>query len=128
MGQVFAGLSVVNDKVSLGTDPFRQVLELHIRACVGIVEPAVGVFLDDDRPALVFGIPCHVSIAPTPWGRPSYPATAKSVARSLCRAPGLFAKPLTARNPRLPCRDSLSYDTEPPRSGDAKNERGRYCH
>src|SRR4030095_6754984 len=92
MGQVFAGLSVVNDKVSLGPDDFRQVLECHIRACVGIVEPAVGVFLDDDRPALLFGSPCHVSIAPTPWGRPSYPATVKSVARSLCRAPGLFAK------------------------------------
>ena len=34
VGQVFAGLGVVNDKVSLGPDHLSQVLERHIRACV----------------------------------------------------------------------------------------------
>ena len=70
MGQVFAGLGVIDDEVALGPHHFGQVLERHIGACVGIVEPAVGVFLDDDRPALLLRVPCHVSIAPTPWGPP----------------------------------------------------------
>src|SRR5581483_7773096 len=69
MGEVFAGLRVVDDKVSLAPHHFGEVLERHIGARVGIIEPAVGVFLDDDRPALLLRVPCHVSSAPTPWGR-----------------------------------------------------------
>ena len=66
MGEVFTGFGIVDDEVALAPNHFGQVLERHIGACVGIVEPAVRVFLDDDRPALLFGVPCHVSIAPTP--------------------------------------------------------------
>src|SRR5581483_9389464 len=61
MGEVFAGLRVVDDKVSLAAHHFGEVLERHIGARVGIIEPAVGVFLDDDRPALLLRVPCHVS-------------------------------------------------------------------
>ena len=61
VGKVFARLGVVDDEVSFGPDHFGEVLEGHIGACVGIVEPAVRVFLDYDRAVLLVGIQCHVS-------------------------------------------------------------------
>jgi hypothetical protein len=62
MGEIFAGLGIVDDEVSFSPHHFGEVLKRHIGAGVGIVEPAVGVFLDDDRPALLVRVPCHVSL------------------------------------------------------------------
>ena len=123
MGQVFAGLGVVDDEVALAPDHFGQVLERHIGACIGIVEPAVRVFLDDDRPALLFRVPCHVAIAPTPWAsgpRLLYAATAKSVARSLCSSTRGFAASLNAApTVGFHRQESLRYDLgSPVGSGD----------
>ena len=102
IGQVFAGLGVVDHEVALCPHHFGRFLERHIGACVGIVEPAVGVFLDDDRPALLLPVPCHVSdrsyaLGPDPGLL--YAATARSVARSLCTAPEALPRALTGPQP-----------------------------
>src|SRR5680860_1673066 len=66
MGEVFAGLRVVDDEVPLGPHHFGEVLKGHIGTCVGIIEPAVRVFLDNDRPALLVRVPSQLSFAPEP--------------------------------------------------------------
>jgi len=48
-GDVLAGLGVVDDKILAILHHGGEVLERHVAAGPGIVEPAVGVFLDSDR-------------------------------------------------------------------------------
>src|SRR5207237_5920232 len=44
-----AGLGVMHDKIAALLDHRREIVEGHIAARRSIVEPPVGVFLDDDR-------------------------------------------------------------------------------
>ena len=53
VGQVVAGLGVENHEIPLAFHHRRQIIERHVGARLGIVEPPVGVFLDDDRLLLV---------------------------------------------------------------------------
>jgi hypothetical protein len=59
-GDVLAGLGVVNHKILALFDHDREVFQRHIGAGAGIIEPAVGVFLDGDR----FSGFCHAADPP----------------------------------------------------------------
>jgi hypothetical protein len=46
---VFAGLGVVHNEILAIFDHGGEVLERHVSACSGIVEPPVGIFFYRDR-------------------------------------------------------------------------------
>ena len=48
-GDVVAGLGVVDDEVDLVLYHLRQMIERDVGRGGGVVEPPVGIFLDDDR-------------------------------------------------------------------------------
>ena len=48
-GDVLAGLGVVDDEILALPDHAAEIVERHIGRGAGVVEPAVGVFLDDRR-------------------------------------------------------------------------------
>jgi hypothetical protein len=48
-GDVLAALGVVDDEIVARLDHGGEVLERHIGAGAGVVEPTIGVFLDGDR-------------------------------------------------------------------------------
>ncbi len=54
MGDVVAGLGVLNGEILALLDHLRQVFQRHIGAGARIVEAAIGIFLDYDL-AVVFG-------------------------------------------------------------------------
>jgi len=94
--KIFAGLGIIDDEVPLRPHHFGEVFKRHIGARVGVIEPAVRVFLDDDRAALLVGIPCHVSLDSLALGgnaKAIHTATARSLARSLCAAPEALPHP-----------------------------------
>jgi hypothetical protein len=53
--QVIAGLGIENDEIPLGFHHGGEIVEGDVGAGLGIVEAAVGVFLDDHRLFLVRG-------------------------------------------------------------------------
>ena len=55
MGQVVAGLGVENHKIAPGFHHRRQIIQSDVGTGVSIVEPPVGVLLDNDRLFLVSG-------------------------------------------------------------------------
>ena len=52
-GDVLAGLGVVDDEILALLDHLGEVFERHVGGGAGVVEPAVGVFLDDRRSSFV---------------------------------------------------------------------------
>jgi hypothetical protein len=48
-GDVFAGLGVVDHEIAAFLDHRGEIVERHIAARRRVVEPAIGVFLDDNR-------------------------------------------------------------------------------
>ncbi len=73
VGQVVPALGVEHDEIALVLDHGRKVVERHVGARLGIVEPPVGVLLDDDR---LFFVRCGSRLVehgdrhgwPVPWG------------------------------------------------------------
>jgi hypothetical protein len=53
--QVIPRFGVENHEIALGFDHRSQVIERHVGAGLGVVEPPIGVFFDDDRLFLVAG-------------------------------------------------------------------------
>ena len=49
MGEVVAGLGVVNDEIPIAAHHRRQIIERDVGARLGIIETPVGVLLDDNR-------------------------------------------------------------------------------
>src|SRR5262249_10947979 len=115
--EIFAGLCIIDDEVPLRPHHFGEVFKRHIGARVGVIEPAVRVFLDDDRAALLVGIPCHVSLGSLALGgnaKAIHTATARSLARSLCPAPKGFPHLWPPAKRRLPLKESLRYELRSP--------------
>ena len=108
MGQVVAGLGVENDEIPLGFHHRRQIVERDVGACLSIVEPPVGVLLDDHRLFLVGWRVRLLSMASVDRWIACHCA-ARTLARHCNARPAVFdcmpARPeLTRRRLTLHCR------------------------
>ena len=75
-GEVFAGLGVIDHEVGAILYHLAQVVERDIAARRGVVEPPVGVFLDDDGVVARRAFLCHGAFASAPhpgtWGQSAH--------------------------------------------------------
>ena len=64
MGDVVIGLGVDDLEIHLFTREICQKVERNIFRLLGIIQPTVGIFFDDDRAIGVFtGCACHETIS-----------------------------------------------------------------
>jgi len=56
MGDIFTGLCILNSEFLTFLDHDSEIVQRHIRASSRIVEPAIGIFFNDDLAIIL----CHV--------------------------------------------------------------------
>src|SRR5205814_4652282 len=100
-GEVLAGLGVVDDEIATLLDQRGKIVERHIAAGRSIVEPPVGVFLDDHW----FGA-AWLAAAGTAHA-PGVPRKGRCCSATIQR----FAVPASSKTPAMP---SLGCRQRPP--------------